>query len=173
VYEGWRVDRWETPVGDVDRLLMVSLVDATRELTAIFEASWMPSRPRWRVRFRDYPAYRNIDEAYRNELWRHIRESGQECGRTFTVQESPSLQSWGTESLHEVRPGIRHFVIATMDDILEVLSASEPVWEEAPCAHDGDPMPGKAGHLFVREDQAQIERLMSDLRSRNKPRGAG
>jgi hypothetical protein len=27
MYEGWRVERWETPISDVESVVMVSLID--------------------------------------------------------------------------------------------------------------------------------------------------
>lgn len=172
MYEGWRIARWETPVVDVDRLLMVSLADVDRELVVLLESSRTPGRPRWRVRFRQYPAYRNIDEAYRTDLWRWLDESGQRLGVTFTVEESPCFASWGTVYLHDVVPKTRHFVIATEDDVVEVLSAEEPIWEVANPAESGAPLPGKAKHLYLGEDDAEIERLSADLKTRSKREGA-
>jgi|GEM_PF-2297950 len=169
MYKDWRISRWETPVVDVDRLLMVSLADVGRELVMLLECLHAPGRPRWRVRFRQYPAYRNIDEAYRTELWRWLDESGQRLGFTFTVAESPPLASWGTEYLHDVVPGIRHFVVATEDDVVEVLSAEEPVWEAAVPAPVNSPLPGKAKHLYVGEDDQEIERLVEDVKRRQEP----
>lgn len=168
MYEGWHISRWETPVVDVTRLALVSLSDVDRELIVLFEAVHIPGRPRWRVRFRQYPAYRNIDEAYRTDLWRWLDESNQRVGFTFTVEELPRLASWGTVYLHEVRPGVRHFVIATEDDVVEVLSTQVPTWESAAPAEVGSPIPGKAEHLYLGEDDARIARLVDDLKSRNK-----
>ena len=45
-YARWSVSRWETPVSDVDRLLLVSLCDRDERLRVTVEASWEPSRPR-------------------------------------------------------------------------------------------------------------------------------
>jgi hypothetical protein len=168
MYEGWLITRWETPVVDVDRLLLVSLIDANRELTLILEESGKADRPRWRVRFRRCPAYRNIDEAYRTDLWRHLDESRQRCGRTFLVQESPRLASWGTVYLHDMIPSVQHYVIATGDDVVEVLSGDEPIWEVAAAASLDEPMPGKSIELRVGEDDRAIEQLYSDLKSKNR-----
>lgn len=169
MYEGWRIARWETPVVDLDRLLMVSLADVDRELVVVLESFREPDRPRWRVRFRHYPAYRNIDESYRLELWRWLDPSGQRAGSTFTVEEAPPLASWGTEYLHQAHPRTRHFVIATQDDVIEVLSMDQPIWEVAEPATKEAPVPGKAQHLFVGEDDAEIEELVRDLQRRQSP----
>jgi hypothetical protein len=168
MYRGWKISRWETPIVDVRRVLLVSLVDAGRELTILLERHSSSERLRWRVRFRKYPAYRNIDEAFRLELWKWLDESGQRCGSTFTVIESPPLASWETSYLHEVRPGVRHYVIATDDDVVEVLSHDAPTWEEAEPALPGDPLPGKSTHLYLGEDDAAIEHLVEDLNRRSR-----
>lgn len=168
MYEGWSICRWETPVVDENRLLMVSLADVDRELVLLLESGRGTGRPRWRVRFRKYPAYRNIDEAYRTELWNWLDKSGQRLGFTFTVEESPPLASWGTVYLHELMPGIRHYVIATEDDVVEVLSTEEPIWEAVSPAEKGAPLAGKARHLYVDEDGVQIDQLVEDVKRRQE-----
>jgi hypothetical protein len=149
-------------------VLLVSLVDAGRELTLLLEGHRNSGRPRWLVRFRDYPAYRNIDEAFRVDLWKWLDESGQRCGFTFTVIESPPLASWETGYLHEMPPGVRHYVVATEDDVVEVLSHCAPTWEEVEPASPSDPIPGKSTHLYVGDDDTEIEQLREDLQRRNR-----
>ena len=168
MYDGWRISRWETPVVDVTRLAMVSLADIDHELVVLLEAVYIPGRPRWRVRFRQYPAYRNIDESYRTDLWRWLDESNQRIGFTFTVEELPRFASWGTVYLHDVLPRAQHFVIATADDVVEVISAEVPIWEIAAPAEVGSPIPGKAEHLYIGEDDVRIARVLDDVKSRNK-----
>jgi hypothetical protein len=173
MYEGWTVIRWETPVADIQRLYLVALSDSHRELTVLLEAARAPGRPRWRLRFRNYPAYRNIDEGYRTELWAWLDASGQRCGSTFVVQEPKPFVSWGTgDYLQAMKPGMRHFVVSTEDDVIEVLSAGEPQWEQAEPAQAEEPIPGKATHLYVGEDEAEIERLTQEL-TRKVPRNSG
>jgi hypothetical protein len=168
MYEEWVITRWETPVGDIDRLLMVSLIDRQGELQLVVEAFRASNRPRWRVTFRDYPAYRNIDERYRDALWRWLDASAQRCGTTFTVRESPAFSSWGATYLGDVNRHLRHFVVSTADDVIEVLSAGEPVWEVSEAAGAADPLPGKARHLYLGEDDAEIAELAAELKRRNR-----
>ena len=160
MYDGWRISRWETPVVDTSRLAMVSLADVDHELVVMLEAVHIPGRPRWRVRFRQYPAYRNVDESYRTDLWRWLDESNQRIGFTFTVEELPRFASWGTVYLHDVLPQAQHFVIATEDDVVEVISAQAPIWEIAAPAEVNSPIPGKSEHLYVGEDDARIAELV-------------
>lgn len=168
MYEGWRISRWESSVVDQNRLRMVSLTDDNLELVLLLESPQMPDRQRWQVRFRQYAGYRNIDEAYRLGLWQWLDDSDQRCGFTFTVQESPQFASWAADYLHAVAPEVRHYVIATEDDVVEVLAAVEPIWEAADPAQPDSPLPGKAKHLYIGEDDAEIERLVVDLRDRNR-----
>lgn len=171
MYAGWRIARWETPVVDVRHLLMVSLVDDGEELVMLFEAFRAPGRPRWRVRFQQHVAYRNIDEAYRLGLWRMLDDTDQRCGFTFTVEESPPLDSWSTEYLHEFHPTTRHYVIATEDDVVEVLTPDAPVWEIAEPAAEGAPLPGKSRHYYAGEDDDEIQRVKDEIkRRRPEPR---
>jgi len=169
MYKGWQIARWETPVVDRDRVLMVSLIDTGGELVLVFEDTESSERLRWRVRFRKYPAYRNIDERYRVALWCWLDESGQRCGFTFTVTEPVPFASWDTDYLHDMVPATRHFVIATNDDVIEVLSGEEPVWEGIAAAAPDDPVPVKSIHLYVGEDDDAIHRLSADLKDRNRP----
>lgn len=156
MYDGWRIARWETPVVDIDRLLLASLVDTGGELTLVFEDCGRPARPRWRVRFRDYPAYRNIDEAYRVALWSRLDASRQRCGWTFTVDEPSPHASWGSDYLHRVLPGLRHYVVATDDDVVEVLSRQEPIWDTVDAARRDDPPPGKSEHIYLGGDGSDV-----------------
>jgi hypothetical protein len=169
MYEGWRITRWETPVVDLDRLLMVSLTDANQELVVVFEGPPSLGRPRWRVTFRRYPAYRNIDESYRVNLWKWLEQTGQRNGFTFTVEETPRFASWETGYLEDVAPNTRHFVITTEDDVVEVLSAEQPSWQALAPALSEERLPGKARHLYRGEDDAAIDRILADLKSRNDP----
>lgn len=108
-------------------------------------------------------------QAYRLALWQHLDDTGQRCGHTFTVDETPRFASWATGYLYDVAPSTRHFVITTMDDVVEVLSANEPTWATA--AESAGPdraVAGKAEHLYFGEDDAAIERLSAELRGMKK-----
>ncbi len=167
MYEGWRITRWETPIADTRWLLLVSLVDTTKRLTLVLEAFRSPGRPRWEVSFSNHFAYRNIGEAYRLSLWASLSHTGQRWDSTFMVEEREPLSSWHTGYLHEVVPGVKHYVIATTEDVIEILSSTEPLWRQvAPPAPD-EPLPGKIEHLFIGEDDARIAELAKDLKRRH------
>jgi len=165
MYHDWQIERWETPVVDCNRLLLLSLVDAGRELVMIFVAR----NSKYCVRFSNYQAYRNIDEAYRTDLWHWLDKSNQRCGFTFLVKENPPFHSWGTVYLHTVLPDVRHYVIATDDDAVEVLSTCVPKWEPKMHTSDGDSNAGKSTHLYIGDDDARINELMADIKRENEP----
>ena len=169
MYSGWQISQWQSPVVDLDRVLMVSLTDENRQLVVVLENPWASGRPRWRARFHNYSGYRNIDERYREGLWRWLDESGQRCGATFIVAEDPPFASWATQYLQDFEPATKHFVIATDDDVIEVLSAAEPVWEELEGAAPAAPLPGKSRHLYVGEDDEVIKQVVNDIKARNRP----
>lgn len=170
MYKGWQVSDWRSPVAEVDRLLMVSLTDENRELVIVLEGSWVPGRPRWRVRFRPYSGYRNLDERYRGDLWQWLHDSSQGCGGTFIVEEDPPFASWGTDYLKGFEPSTKHFVVCTEDDVIEVLSSAWPTWEAIEPAAPESLLPGKSQHLFVGEDDEAIQQLVDDIQAKNMPR---
>jgi hypothetical protein len=49
-----------------------------------------------------------------------------------------------------------------------VLSAGEPIWEVSEPAGAADPLPGKARHLYLGEDDAEIAELAAELKRRNR-----
>jgi len=151
-------------VVDRRRLLLVSLTDSMSELSVVFEDAGSPERLRWRVRFKSYPAYRNINESYRDALWGLPTFREAKCGNTFTVSETPRHASWATGHLEIVMPSVQHYVVATLDDVVEVLTDIEPEWEQVPAAAPGDPAAGKSTHLWWGEDAEAIERLERQAR---------
>jgi hypothetical protein len=140
---------WDTPVTDQARLLMVSLTDQNRQLVGVFEASWEPGRPRWRVVFTQVQGYRVCDESRHGAFWEEFRRSGRRSPSTFTIEDS----AWSAQ-LTGLNPRPRHYVIATLDDVVEVAACAEPVWERTAPAPPAAPMPGKSEHHFLPEDRA-------------------
>jgi hypothetical protein len=126
MYYKWKIKRWETPISDSKWLGMVSLHDVTE--MNILDIRLNDGKQEISIKFENYPAYRNILEEYRTALWRHLDETSQRCGWTFEVVDS----SWSEELnkreplLEFKNPGLRHFVLSTDDDVIEVLSNLEP-----------------------------------------------
>ena len=105
---------------------MVSIHDVAE--TNILDIRLNDGKQEISIKFENYPAYRNILEEYRTALWRHLDKTSQRCGWTFEVLESLwSAELNNNEPLLEFHnPGLRHFVISTDDDVIEVLSNLEP-----------------------------------------------
>lgn len=122
MYKDWKVERWNTPVSDERLLGMVSLVD-DGQLTIVVEDTL---NRQFRFIFTDYPAYRNIMEEYRTELWRKLYDKN--LGSTLLIVESQWIASFrATEPLLEVHhPNLTHYMICTVNDVVEVLSSGNP-----------------------------------------------
>jgi hypothetical protein len=81
------------------------------------------------VTFLNYPAYRNIDESYRTELWQRRQQLNDPdaTGWTLVVPDSPWIREFANEPILEsFNPGLVHYMIATENDVIEVLSNEEP-----------------------------------------------
>ena len=126
MYDKWKIKKWETPISDSKQLGMLSLHDIAASNT--LEVLLNDGTQEISITFKSYPAYRNILEEYRTKLWKHLDETSQRCGWTFEVIESTWIDELEqNESLIEVHnPGLRHFVICSNDDVVEVLSNEEP-----------------------------------------------
>ena len=163
-YETWTIRRWDTPVSDIRSITMVSLTDDNLRLEIILEATREEARPRWAVRFADYPAYRNIMEGYRLKLWTHLDETGQRCGHTFTVEASPWLQVFHKEEpvLEVQYSSLQHFVITTEDDVIEVLSPEVPEIEFLGNAPPDSPLPGKSDVFYIPEDGMSLRDILDE-----------
>jgi hypothetical protein len=130
MYENWLLRRWETLMSDAKHLFMESLHDHSGVLEIELADYWQnAATARYKVTFRRYPAYRNILEEYRLELWerRGQRSDPSATGWTLIIPDSPWVQEFANEPILEVfNPAIVHYLIATENDVIEVLSDEEP-----------------------------------------------
>ncbi|NLS79498.1 MAG: hypothetical protein GXY76_19795 [Chloroflexi bacterium] len=165
MYRGWVVRRWETAVSDIPDLAMVSLSDQNRHLEIVVQSLRDPSLRRWRVSFERYSAYRNTDETFLPALWEYLDESGQRCGNTFTFEGS-NWDGTGPAHLPSYAVNARHFVLATLDDVIEVVSSNEPTCGAIEPAEPNSPPPGKAVHYFLPDDRQAVKGLVRELRVR-------
>lgn len=161
-YEAWKVRRWQTPFSDIRSITMATLTDNNQVLEIVLEATREEARPRWAVRFKIYPVYRNIMESYRLKLWKHLDETGQRCGHTFTVEDSPWLVHFHDEEplLAVSFPALEHFVITTEDDVVEVLSPEAPEVEFLGYAPEGAELPGKSDVFYKPEDGLTLRDIL-------------
>lgn len=173
VYEGWRFERWETPISDLRSVAMVSLVD-DGSLHLTIESLRDPGRARWRFSFKQAPVYRNILEEFRMELWPLVHSGGPRKGWTLRVPDSPWANDLrAREPVLEVsHPVLHHFLITTEDDVIDVLSPAEPqIRQVAPGTKD-DPAPGKSRVLHADEDADEVDRVLTELARASKEKSS-
>ena len=150
MYQDWQVERWETPVSDVKSLAMVSLTDCQGHLTIIVQDLRDPQRRRFQFTFEQYPAYRNIMEEYRMELWTYLDRAGFHCGWTMRVQDAPWSRELKQEPVVAVaNPTLQHYMICTEDDVIEVLANAAPTIIEIAPADAEEALPGKSIIYYV------------------------
>lgn len=121
MYENWRFERWETPISNERLLSIISLVDDGERLSIIVDGS---SGKYVQFVFTDYPAYRNIQELYRTELWNRLYRRS--LGSTLTIPESEWIASFEGEGSEVYFPRAVHYMICTSDGCVEVLSSVVP-----------------------------------------------
>jgi hypothetical protein len=131
MYEDWKLQRWDTPMSDAKNLFMESLHDHSGLLEIdLADYSKNVATARYRVTFHTYPAYRNIEEKYRLELWKRrdeLRIDAKSIGWTLKVPDSPWIREFADEPiLVFFNPGITHYVIGTQNDVVEVLASEAP-----------------------------------------------
>jgi hypothetical protein len=147
---------------------MVELVD-DGELSIIVQELREPEHRRLRFSFTRYPAYRNILEEYRLELWEKISGRHEELGHTILVPNSPwAKELRESEPLLDVHDGrLTHFMICTEDDVLEVLAPDPP---EMTWIEPGSPSEtaGKSKVLRDPDGREQIDELIRDVKQRSK-----
>jgi hypothetical protein len=129
MYQNWRLHRWSTPMGDAEYLRMESLTDNGRLVIVLQD---LGTNQNYRVTFKNYPAYRNIMEEHRGTLWTKRPEISEPDATGWTLLVE------GSDLVSELMPGIeayfdvnrlKHYLIITADDVIEVLSDTEPTIE--------------------------------------------
>lgn len=168
-YKQWRIERWDTPLSDIESVALASLSDSAGELAITIEAPRESGRPRWEIVFDTYPGYRNLLEEFRLQLWEHLDGTKQRCGNTFSVANSPWIESLRqNEGLFEHHhPTISHYVILTEDDVLEILSPRSPIISSLGNTPNNEPPAGKSTVLHNTEDRDKIEEMFSQLKRGN------
>ena len=171
-YTEWQIDRWETPLSDIRSLVMVSMSDCHRQLTFTFEAPRESGGPRWELKFNTYPGYRNLLEEFRIQLWEHLDSTDQRCGNTFFVTNSPWIQTLRkTEGVFDhYYPEMFHYVMATEDDVIEVLSPETPVVSVSMRQADGEPPAGKSTVFYAPAGREKMERVFPQLKRGSQER---
>lgn len=112
--------KWPTVLSDLDSLNCEYIVDNSELKFVVSDGTF-----RYRVTVKDPGPYRVTDEQYLLDYW----SPGTGIGWTFTVEGA----SWShiDESMLDIYlPEAKHFVVATYDLCLEVLSVDQPLIEE-------------------------------------------
>ncbi len=171
MYDTWKIERWETPFSDATSLVMARLVDCDG-LSIVLEAPHLTDRPRWRIEFGRCAAYRNILEEYRLGLWAHLDQSKQRCGNAFVVTNSPWIAEFREhEPLLEVHDsGVKHFVVATEDDVVEILSGSPPRIVGLGSTDPDEPPAGKSLVFSMPGDSEAAAKVLGQLARELRPR---
>ena len=163
MFKGWRAIRWETPVSNLKSIAMVSLID-NGSLTIVLE-DLQGERKRWSFSFESAPAYFNLMEEFRGEMWSEINWSKDGLGRTLKFPSSMWLQKLKeSDDLIEVlKPNLEHYQIVTEDDVIDILSEEEPQIKELEPSDENDPVPGKSTIYYRNEDFESTEEFLETM----------
>jgi hypothetical protein len=125
IYDGWRLERWETAISDLP-VLAIDGLHSTDRLYIVVEAGPDPDRRRWLVVFDRYVAYLNMDEGYRLGLWSEGNTTNV-TGNTRIVTDSPWLALLVESEPHltAIFDKLVHYQIASGDDVIDIV-APEP-----------------------------------------------
>jgi hypothetical protein len=138
MYESWQCERWETPVSDAYVLMMKLCVRAGDLDITLDRSSVSETQEDVQFIFRKCPAFRCILEKFRTELWNNLSAS-EHPGRTFTVENSPWIVELKSSEpiFSDLNKDIRHYVIVTDWEVVEVLSSQAPVIAPPPAGRIG------------------------------------
>jgi len=170
MYENWKVKRWQTIISDYPRIQMVSLIDNGKLNIKLQIISGKDVGKRFSISFKNYPAYRNILEEYRLELWNKYNTTENNLGSTWIVSNSPWINELESNEplLKEFSPQLIHYVICTEDDVIEVLSNSPPVIVELKHSSSTNKFPGKSIVYYHPGDKDQISKLLQKYKKQTK-----
>lgn len=123
-----RVINWSTDLSHADSIRVKKIVDDTKHLRLYLFAIKGQVFEQYEVVFTSYPCYRNINESYQNDLWKFLHECNIKTGWTFILENSNWKKELNKDSIFKFEyPEIKHYVISTEDDVIEVLSDKAPV----------------------------------------------
>ena len=126
--ESWRYVRWETPVSDAYILMMkLCCYDGDLDIT-LDRSSVTETQDDIRFKFKKCPAFRSILEKFRTELCNSL-SANKQLGRTLIVENSPWIAELEASEpiFSHLSKNIRHYVIATDWEVVEILSTDVPI----------------------------------------------
>ncbi len=128
MYEGWVAERWETPLSGAQRLSLLELHD-DGDLVLLLADEEDPEGRVFRFCFPEPPAYRNIQEPFRLELWEAFTpELLPRTGPFLRIPASPWVEELQSREplLQAWHPDLQHYMVCTPTDVVEVLCSAPP-----------------------------------------------
>jgi len=139
-YTGYHISKWETLASDIKQSVLERLFKNEEPIPASPSENEPPALivvirdvqkdRQFRFLFHRCLALRMVKEEYATELWREL--SHNHPGTTAIVEESPWIAELReNEPLFDVHsPNSRHYIILTMDYLIEVLDDRLPLVEQ-------------------------------------------
>ncbi|ELS04157.1 hypothetical protein Xen7305DRAFT_00038850 [Xenococcus sp. PCC 7305] len=123
--QGWKIEKWETPLSAVSNPAFESLIQDKEALKINIRGD--NDKKSLFIFDSHCPAYKSIDETYKTKLWSYLDETDQRFGSTFTVKNSSWLKQYQEpEFLTRIVPDLKHYVICTTNNIIEILTDKKP-----------------------------------------------
>jgi hypothetical protein len=118
------VRKWETPLENCNRISMGLLKDDGNLTINLCDVSTDIDH-RYELIFEDFVAYKSTNESFLNEFWK-IRTN--DICFTFKIEGSDWLfQMMKDPIFQDHSEGIEHYVIATLDECIEILARKPPI----------------------------------------------
>lgn len=126
-----RVVNWQTVLSFFKRLEVLELRD---DGVLVVEIHALDNGRIYELVSERNEAYANINESYQNRLWANKPDT---IGNSFCIEKSSWIASLEedpvfSDLIKDAESPIRHFVLATMDDVIHILSFDEPTVREKP-----------------------------------------
>ena len=116
---------WKTPLEFCNRIRMKQLLDNGELYIRFIDVSSGGKEFEYEFHFENFSAYRSTDESYLNGLW-SLRTEG--IGYTFVINNSKWVKELMIDPVFQDNcGGIIHYVVATLDEGVEVLSKKPPI----------------------------------------------
>lgn len=121
-YNSWKPKNWETDLPESNDLFFEYLSDSEKGLVITLSNN---KDHKFEIIFDNYPAYRNILEEYRLNLWAIKDERWSDLGSTWTVDNSDWLEQLQKDEpliVHHEKQ-LKHYIIITQSAVIEILSS--------------------------------------------------
>jgi hypothetical protein len=124
-----KIIKWNTAVSNASRLWMSKLI-YDGSLTIMCGAILSNEQKEIEVSFGERPIFRDIQEEFMSPLWQIIFSPQNKIGNTFILEQSRWLEDLNRDEIFAgTMKDCRHYVLATEDDVIEVVTANEPTFK--------------------------------------------